>query len=187
MAFVASVPVEEEAVGTVMGRYPDQAIPLTEMTEVVMRSGHCAFTSEERELIAAFVSGVNNCTFCYNTHKATAEAFGVDQGLLEALVAEIDSAPVDERLKPVLRYARKLTLTPSRVVQADADAIFDAGWDEDSFHHTVMITALFNLYNRLMDGYGVRNTAEFRQQRGEWLAESGYAWVIDRFRKAQQD
>jgi len=186
MAFVDSVPVEEEAVGTVMGRYPDQAIPLTELTEVVMRSGDCAFTPEQRELIAAFVSGVNSCTFCYSTHKATAEAFGVDPELLEALIADVDSAAVDEKMKPVLRYARKLTQTPSRMVQADADAVFAAGWDEHCFHYTVMITALFNLYNRVMDGYGVRNTAEFRQQRGEWLAESGYAWIIDRLRQAQQ-
>ena len=184
MAFVKSVPVEQEAVGTVMGRYPDQAIPLTEMTEVIMRTGDAPFSNEERELIAAFASGTNSCTFCYNTHKATAEAFGVDEGLLESLLTDIDSADVDERLKPVLRYAKKLTETPSRMVQADADAIFDAGWGEDGFHYTVMICALFNMYNRIMDGYGVRNTAEFRQERGEMLAESGYAWVIDRFRNA---
>jgi uncharacterized peroxidase-related enzyme len=186
MAFVKSVPVEDESVGTVMRRYPDQAIPLTEMTEIVMRTGECAFTPEERELIAAYTSGINSCTFCYNTHKATAEAFGVDAGLLESLLADIDSAPVDDKLKPVLHYAKKLTETPSKMVQADADAIFAAGWDEDCFHYTVMITALFNLYNRLMDGYGVRNTAEFREERGGWLAESGYAWVIDRFREIRE-
>ena len=47
-----------------------------------------------------------------------------------------------------------------------------------------MICALFNMYNRIMDGYGVRNTASFRQERGELLASDGYAWVIDRFREA---
>lgn len=184
MAFVESVPPEDESVGTVIGRYPEQAILLTQLTEVVMRTGDCPFSDEERELIAAFTSGVNSCTFCYNTHKATAEAFGVDEALLEALLSDIDSAPVEDRMKPVLRYVRKLTETPSRMVQADADAIFEAGWSEDCFHYTVMICALFNLYNRLMDGYGVRNTAEFREERGRWLAESGYAWVIDRFRQA---
>lgn len=179
MAFVASVPEEEESVGAVMRRYPDQAVPLMEMTEVVMRTGSCAFSMEERELIAAFASGTNACTFCYNTHKATAEAFGVDSGLLESLLTDLDSAPIDENMKPVLRYAKKLTETPSRMVQADADAIFEAGWDEDCFHFTVMICAMFNMYNRIMDGYGVRNTAEFRQTRGAKLADVGYAWMID--------
>jgi len=184
MAFVASVPVEDESVGTVMGRYPEQAILLTQLTEVVMRSGECRFSHQDRELIAAFASGVNGCTFCYNTHKATAEAFGVDAELLESLLEDVDSADVPDAMRPVLNYVEKLTRTPSKMVQADADAIFDAGWDEDCFHYTVMICALFNTYNRIMDGYGVRNTASFRQERGELLASDGYAWVIDRFRNA---
>lgn len=185
MAFVTSVPQAEESVGTVMKRYPDQAIPLMEMTEVIMRNGECDFSSEQRELIAAFASGTNSCTFCYNTHKATAETFGVDAGLLESLLADIDSSPVEEKLKPVLRYVKKLTETPSQMTQADADALFAAGWDEDCFHYTVMICALFNMYNRIMDGYGVKNTADFRQTRGAMLADAGYAWMVDIIRQQQ--
>ena len=183
MAFVKSIPSAGESVGTVLQRYPDQGIPLTQLTEIVMRGGECGFSLAERELIAAFASGTNACTFCYNTHRATAEAFGVDEGLLEALLTDLEGAPVAEKLKPVLRYVRKLTQTPSRMTQSDADAIFGAGWSENDFHYAVMICALFNLYNRLMDGYGVRNTAAFREERGQMLADAGYAWVIDIFRR----
>ena len=177
MSFVESISESEESVSAVLKRYPKQGIPLTELTEIIMRMGPCQFSSEERELIAAFVSGTNACTFCFNTHKATAEAFGVEEGLLKQLLEDMDSSPVDDKLKPVLRYVKKLTESPSKMIQADADAIFDAGWDEDSFHFTVMICALFNMYNRIMDGYGVKNTAEFRQSRGAMLAETGYGFV----------
>ncbi len=37
-----------------------------------------------------------------------------------------------------------------------------------------MIGAMFNMMNRIMDGYGITNTAEFRLSRGRVLAESGY-------------
>jgi len=162
-----------------MKRYPEQGLLMAQLTEIVMRSGECQFSSEERELIGAFASGTNACTYCYNTHKAAAEAFGVDENLLQSLLDDVDSSPVDERLKPVLLYVKKLTETPSRMVQADADAIFKAGWDEDSFHFTVMICALFNFYNRLMDGYGVRNTAEFRLKAGSGLADTGYEMIAE--------
>ena len=119
MVFVKSIPEADESVTAVMKRYPDQAIPLTQLTEIIMRSGDCGFSPEERELIAAFASGINNCTYCLNTHKATAEAFGVEQGLLAALLEDLESSPVDDKLKPVLRYVKKLTETPSRMVQAD--------------------------------------------------------------------
>lgn len=179
MAFVKSIPETEESVSAVMRRYPEQAIPLTALTEIVMRNGDCAFRSEQRELIAAYASGTNDCTYCYNTHKATAEAFGVDEHLLDSMLSNLDASAVDAKLKPVLRFVQKLTQSPCRMVQADADAIFDAGWDEDCFHFAVMICGLFNFYNRLMDGYGVKNTVEFRLSRGKMLAETGYRVVTD--------
>jgi hypothetical protein len=95
------------------------------------------------------------------------------------MLTDLDTSGVDEQMKPVLRFVGKLTESPSKIVQADVDAIFDAGWKEDSFHFTVMICGLFNFYNRLMDGYGVRNTAEFRQSRGAALADRGYTIVTD--------
>ncbi len=188
MAFLKSIPATEESVSAVMKRYPAQAVPLTALTEIVMRTGECRFSAQQRELIAAFASGTNACTYCFETHTATAEAFGVDQGLLRALLDDIDLSPVDDALKPVLRYVRKLTQTPSRIVQADVDAIINAGWDENDFHYAVMICGLFNFYNRLMDGYGVRNTAEFRSTRGRALAEpKGYGVVTDALRASTPD
>jgi uncharacterized peroxidase-related enzyme len=177
MSFVKSVSTAEESVSAVMRRYPEQAIPLTELTEIVLRTGDCMFSHKERELIGAFASGTNNCTYCFDTHRATAEAFGVDAGLLGALLTDIESAEVEEKFKPVFRYVKKLTETPSRMIQSDVDAIFESGWDENSFHYIVMICGLFNFYNRLMDGYGVRNSADFRQERGAALAETGYGIV----------
>ncbi|MDP6993520.1 MAG: hypothetical protein QGF87_04125 [Woeseiaceae bacterium] len=174
MAFVKSIPESEESVAAVMGRYPAMAMPMMQLAEEILRTGECAFTHEERELIGAYASGLNNCTYCYNTHKATAEAFGVDEGLLDGMVNDLDTADIDEKMRPVLEYVRKLTKTPSKMLQADADAIFDAGWDEHCFHYAIMICAMFNMMNRIMDGYGVKNTAEFRLSRGKILAETGY-------------
>ncbi len=174
MAFLKSIAESEESVAAVMRRYPDQAMPMMQYSEAILRSGDCAFSHEQRELIGAYTSGLNNCTYCYNTHKATAEAFGVDEGLLDSMVNDLETADVDEKMKPILRYVQKLTKMPSKMVQADADAIFEAGWDEDCFHYAVMICALFNMMNRIMDGYGVKNTAEFRLERGKMLVETGY-------------
>ena len=183
MAFVESIPVEEESVAAVMRRYPAQGMPMMQFSESILRTGECAFTPEQRELIATYTSGLNNCTFCYNTHKATAEAFGVEEGFLDSLVEDLETAGIEENMKPVLRFVRKLTKTPWKMVQADADAIFEAGWGEDEHHYAVMICGLFNMMNRIMDGYGVTNTAEFRIERGRMLAEQGYMQVAERLRE----
>jgi len=59
--------------------YPDTARPLLDYHELVMR-GPSPFTVAERELIAAYVSGVNECGYCHGVHTATAEAFGIQEG-----------------------------------------------------------------------------------------------------------
>lgn len=183
MAFIESIPKSEESVAAVLRRYPGHAKLITELAEDLMRSGNCAFTSEQRELIGAYTSGANDCTYCYDTHKATAVAFGVDEDLLESMLNDLDSSGVEDELKPVLRFVKKLTENPSRMTQADVDAIFEAGWDEDAYHYAVMICALFNFMNRMIDGYGVENTAEGRQVRGKMLVDTGYRVVTDALAK----
>jgi uncharacterized peroxidase-related enzyme len=91
--------------------------------------GPSPLTPGERELIAAFVSGVNTCWYCHGAHSLVASAFGVDDAKLQTSLDNIEAAPIDERLKPVLRYVRKLTETPSRMTAADAAAVYDAGWN----------------------------------------------------------
>ena len=175
MSFISSVPFEDESVWAVMSRYMDQTTPLFSLMDIIMRTGDCNLNSQERELLAAFTSSANNCTYCYNTHKSTAEAFGVDEGLLEFISVDIDSSPVAEKLKPLLHYVKKLTLTPAKMVQADVDNIFAAGWDENDFHYVVMVCAIFNFFNRLIDGYGVKNVMDYRLNHGKELADHGYS------------
>src|SRR5271165_2448549 len=95
--------------------------------------GPSPFTQGQRELIAAYVSGLNACTYCHTTHIAVAAACGVEPDLVTALVADIESAPTEARMKPILRYARKLTQSPARMTAADAAAVYDAGWNDALF------------------------------------------------------
>ena len=140
--------------------------------------GPSAFSPGQRELIAAYVSGVNACTYCLGGHVAAAEAFGVEIGLFEQLMDDVDSAGVDERLKPVLMFVKKLTLTPALMTQADADAVFAAGWDEKALHDAIVVCCMFNFMNRLVDGHGIRTNPDVFGERGRRHKEFGY---LDQF------
>jgi uncharacterized peroxidase-related enzyme len=153
--------------------YPATSKPLGELTEAAMR-GPSPFTQGERELIAAYVSGLNACNYCHTTHVAVAAACGVEPDLVKALVADIESAPIEARMKPVLRYARKLTQSPARMTAAGAAAVYDAGWNDDALYSTVLVTALFNFYNRLADGVGLSLPEGYPAEAGKRLATQGY-------------
>ncbi len=175
MPFPPSYP-GDATVRTVMDTRPDIYDHWHLVGEAVMR-GPSAFTPGQRELIAGYVSGVNACDYCHGGHTAVAVAFGFAGDLMPKLLDDVDSAPIGDNMKPVLNYVRNLTLTPSRMVQADADAVLAAGWDEGALHDAVAVCCYFNFMNRLVLGHGIAfdGDPDSLAMRGERKKILGYA------------
>jgi uncharacterized peroxidase-related enzyme len=131
----------------VLGRYQP-------MAQSVM-CGTAELSQADREMIGAYVSALNDCSYCYGAHRATAEALGVDGGLIESLIESIDDAPVSEKMKPLVRYMKKLTETPAKLTESDARAVIEAGWSEEALSDAIIVCAKFNMANRLVDGHGL--------------------------------
>ncbi|WP_425044243.1 carboxymuconolactone decarboxylase family protein [Primorskyibacter sp. S87] len=140
--------------GHVFQKFPATVRPLLEFHDLALRADS-ALSVAERELIAAYVSGLNSCAFCHGAHVAMAQAFGVDPATIEALLTDVKTAPVDDRLKPLLAYVAKLTHAPSRMTEADAEAVYAAGWSEQALFDAVQTCAIFNMMNRIVEGTGV--------------------------------
>ncbi|MDS0136218.1 MULTISPECIES: carboxymuconolactone decarboxylase family protein [unclassified Amycolatopsis] len=177
MSYLKSLPSETTLL-QVFQAYPGPARHLLAFHELVLR-GESPFTPGERELIAAYVSGLNSCDYCHGIHTVTAEAFGIPEGTLAAALADLESANVDARLKPVLAYVGKLTRTPSKMTDADAEAVFAAGWDERALHDAVLVCALFNFMNRMVEGLGIRADEAYTTTSGERLKNAGYAGLAE--------
>jgi uncharacterized peroxidase-related enzyme len=141
--------------------------------EDIMR-GASAFTAGERELMAAFVSRLNSCTYCASSHSEAAAVLGVERKLLDALMGDIDAATIDQRFKPIFRFLKKLTLTPHKMMQADADAVYAHGWDERALHDVIMVCCCFSFMNRLADGHGLPSDPALFKARAKRHAEEGY-------------
>ena len=144
----------------------------------VMR-GEAPFSEGERELMGAYVSALNACDYCAGGHGAAAVAFGVAPDLLQVLIDDLDAAPVAEKLKPVFAYLRKLTLSPARLVQADADAVYRAGWDEQALHIAVMVGAFFAFANRAVFGHGIEDDPAKYEARGAQHKGGGYVGLAN--------
>ena len=185
MAHLRSLPDGAVLMDVFMKR-PELARPLLTFHENLLR-GPSPLSVTERELIAAYVSALNACAYCQGVHTATAEAFGLEEGMLEALLRDLDDAPVDEKLKPLLRYTQKLTVTPSRMTPADADAVYAAGWDETALHDAVAVCALFNCMNRLVEGFGIVADDQYFAFSGQRLMDIGYQGLADQLDTAPSE
>ena len=172
MPLIRSLP-ENATLADLRNAYAEPLERLRPYGDALMR-GPSPFTPGERELIAAYVSALNTCRFCFGVHSRVATGFGIDETLFTALMQEPDAAPIDARLKPVLRYARKLTETPARMTQADAAAVYDAGWDDTALVHAIAVCAYFNMMNRLVEGAGIVGAAAAYGRAAKGLIEYGY-------------
>ena len=162
-----------EGVRDVLPMNKDAGIALVHYHTAVMRQDS-ELSVKDRELIAAYVSGLNNCQYCHGVHAVTAQSFGVKEATLNALLKDIDSAPIADRMKPILHYAKQLTEAPAKTTALQAEAIFQAGWSEQALHDAVNVISLFNFMNRLVEGHGVKGNRALFELRGKGLKENGY-------------
>ena len=137
--------------------------------------GESPLSIQQRELLATYVSGLNQCHYSHGAHHHIAEAVGVDGELLDAVLTDPETAPVETAMKPILHYVKKLTLTPSQLTEGDTDAIRAAGWDDDALHSINLVVAAFSFMNRYVEGAGLKVPPKaFFEKQGAFIAEGSY-------------
>src|SRR5512139_3448291 len=102
MPFFKSLP-NDAGPGSVFTKYPEIYRLWSAMSDALM-NGPSPLTQAERELILAYAAGVAGCEFVYVAHSEVAYARGIERGLLDRLVTDLDTAPVEARLKPLLAF-----------------------------------------------------------------------------------
>ncbi len=155
-------------------KYPRRRVLMFKAMEEIMNN-LSPFSKEIRELLFAYTSDLNQCSLSYDFHKAASVASGVDESVFVALKTDINSAKIDDKLKPILRFIKKLTLTPGNISQEDAQQIFDAGWDEHAYFDSVCICAIMNGMNRFVAALGIDAHSPGSHHSDKMLPTLGYA------------
>lgn len=153
---------------------PDVTSALATFTEGVMRSP-APISGALRELIAAYTSWTNKCEFCWRSHAAVAaEMLGSDE-LVKQVLEDLESSPLPEPEKTLMRFARKITLDLPQMRETDLSPLRQLGWTDEAIYFTILVVALFNFYNRWVTTSGVHAVSpEIHQVHGRRLALSGY-------------
>lgn len=140
--------------------------------------GPSGLSSGERELIAAHVSKLNECEFCFESHGAAASAHFGDGGKhLNCLIEGVNDEKLSEKVKALLLIAGKVQRGGKNVSPEDVELAKKHGASDEDVHDTVLIAAAFCMYNRYVDGLGTipANKDEYPAM-GERLAKKGYKY-----------
>jgi uncharacterized peroxidase-related enzyme len=123
-----------------------------EFTHEAMR-GPSAWSVGDRELMAAYVSQANESAFCIGAHSATARRAYQDGPKVAAVLADLESAPVEDGLRATLRMLGKLT-REGKVSAGDMRQVLSAGVSRQQVEDALAVCAAFNTTNRLADAFG---------------------------------
>ncbi|MFN8281476.1 MAG: carboxymuconolactone decarboxylase family protein [Saprospiraceae bacterium] len=129
----------------------DTAAPIRTLTQILLR-GNSSLTTEERELIATLVSSRNECKFCTASHRAASNILLGEDATCDLVMKDFESAPVSAKLKALLNIAQLTQKGGRQVTKSVIQRAKDQGATDREIHDTVLIAALFCLYNKYVDG-----------------------------------
>jgi uncharacterized peroxidase-related enzyme len=173
------LPENQPGIRGAMAFRPETARPLNDLVEVLLR-GPSSLSPGERELIATYVSYLNDCHYCQSIHGAIAAAHLDDnEELVHRVKADFQYADISEKLKALLIIAGKVQRDGKLVTTEDVEKARSLGATDIEIHDTVLIAAAFCMYNRYVDGLGTvqpHDEAMYRE-RGKMVARDGYVSI----------
>lgn len=153
----------------------DSADPVRELTQILLR-GPSTLSEGERELIASVVSHGNECRFCASAHTAVVNMLLNETETSQKVKENIETAPVSEKMKALLYIAKKTGEGGKSVTQEMIGRAKKSGATDIEIHDTVLIAALFSLYNRYVDGLATvtPEDPQFYKNLASRIAVNGY-------------
>lgn len=176
MAYIKLLNEELPGISGLLTNNPRTAAPLLNLAETLLR-GPFTLTSGERELIASYVSHLNDCHFCHTSHGAAAAAhLNCDLSIIDDIKQNFVRTDISPKLRALLKIAAKVQKGGKHVLEADVEAARNEGATDEEIHDSVLIAAAFCMFNRYVDGLGTwapKENEAYREM-GEKMAFLGY-------------
>lgn len=111
------------------------------------------------ETLGVWVSSLNDCAYCVEHHFAGLKRLLQNDekaGLIRSAIEErnVKDAPLAEKEKLAMDYARQLTLNPASVSEESVKAMRKAGYSDGEILEINQVTAYFGYANRTVLGLG---------------------------------
>jgi len=142
-------------------------------TQQVMR-GPSEWSVGERELMAAMVARFNSSPFCVGAHSAVA-IHGLGATVVEASLADYQSAPISDALRAALTFIEKMTGDPQGLGVDDARTATMAGVSRSQLIDAAAVATIFNIITRYANAldFEIPSPSDFAKS-AKTLLKRGY-------------
>lgn len=147
--------------------------PMKKFTHQAMR-GPSQWSVGDRELMAAWVSRLNECPFCIKAHGAVAARAYGDRTKVDDVLADPGTVAVGEPLRATLAILEKLTREHS-INADDIRRVIASGASYQQIEDALAVCFAFNTTNRLANAFGFFIPAADAFEAGaKYLLKRGY-------------
>jgi uncharacterized peroxidase-related enzyme len=109
-----------------------------------------------KEMIATYISALNSCPYCLDSHASFLRTQGGSDELLQALSnANLEVPTLSLKERRMLDFVGKVTIESHKISPDDIDLMKDVGWAQQEIAEAVHITALFACFNRVANAFGL--------------------------------
>jgi uncharacterized peroxidase-related enzyme len=116
-----------------------------------------------KEMIATYVSVLNACPYCLDSHASRLRTHGGSDELLSALLnANLGDPAISLKERRLLDFVGKVTDESYKISPNDINLLNSVGWNQQEIAETVHITALFACFNRVANAFGLPSQQLFK-------------------------
>ncbi len=144
----------------VMAHRPDELRAFLALHEALMER-ESGLTKAEREMIVVATSALNDCLYCVVAHGAILRIRTKDPLVADQVATNYRKAPLDDRRRTMLAFARKVAARSAELEEADFAALRAVGFSDEDIWDIGAIAALFAYSNRMANLTSMMPNPEF--------------------------
>lgn len=159
---------------------PETAEPMSKLANLMLRTNE-GLSMAERETIATYVSYLNDCFYCQQSHGAIVTCYLEDNNkLIEEVKKDFANADISDKIKALLTIAGSVQKGGKHVTEEQIKHAKEKGATDKDIHDTVLIAAMFCMFNRYVDGLAANTPGDLSSYplRAKQIAEHGYGNYI---------
>jgi uncharacterized peroxidase-related enzyme len=111
-------------------------------------------TRRQKELIATYISHLNACPYCLDSHGFFLIVYGGEENMVLS-IASGDLSKLPDAERQLLLYLGRVNGESFRATSEDVQQLRSLGWQEEQIAEAVLVAAMMGLCNRVANAFGL--------------------------------
>ena len=132
-----------------------------------------------KEMIFAYVSGLNNCQYCKNIHAEISKKLLKDSSESDPL-SDISLSDIDEKYKPVLKFSYKVNEDIDSINEEDIKEILEYKFPDNVITEIISICGAAQFMNTTVRGHKIKPLNDTMNiASAKMMIEKGYSGLAE--------